>query len=282
MNKAIFLDRDGTINFDTGYINKVEDLEFIDYAILGLERMQSLGYQLIIVTNQAGIAKGKFTEEDYFAFRNEMHRRLKEKRVIISAEYFCPHHIEGTIEKYKIDCDCRKPKTGMLERAAKEKNLDLKKCWVIGDTSSDILAGKNAGCRTIQVLTGNQRNLLGGVIRGADLAGSLEGQVLEHMRQAALARGVVHVARIDKGGVAEDRRLRPLADNQRQPVGQHFGGDSSARNSSGPAPARLPAAIAASISAQTPFQNQGKILLCIRSPCPLSEGRKSVPRTLPS
>ena len=116
MNKAIFLDRDGVINEDTGYTHKVEDLEFVNWAIQGLERMQSLGYKLIIVTNQAGIAKGKFTEEDYFAFRNEMHRRLKEKRVIITAEYFCPHHIGGTIEKYKIDCDCRKPKPGMLEQ----------------------------------------------------------------------------------------------------------------------------------------------------------------------
>jgi D,D-heptose 1,7-bisphosphate phosphatase len=157
MNKAIFLDRDGTITEDKDYTYKIEDLEFIDSAILGLERMQNMRYKLIIVTNQAGIAKGKFTEEDYFAFRNEMHRRLKENKIIINAEYFCPHHPKGKIEKYKINCNCRKPKSGMLEQAAKDFNLDLKKCFMIGDAPSDILAGKNAGCRTIQVMTGKEK-----------------------------------------------------------------------------------------------------------------------------
>jgi D-glycero-D-manno-heptose 1,7-bisphosphate phosphatase len=157
MNKAIFLDRDGTINEDTGYTHKVEDLEFVNSAVQGLQRMQQLGYKLIIVTNQAGIAKGKFEEEDYFHFSNELRLRLQENGVIINAEYFCPHHSEGTIEKYKIDCNCRKPKPGMLEQAAKDFNLDLGKCWMIGDTPSDILAGKNAGCKTIQVLTGKDK-----------------------------------------------------------------------------------------------------------------------------
>lgn len=158
MNRAIFLDRDGTINEDLGYTYKIEDLEFIDEAILGLQRMRHLNYKFIIVTNQAGIAKEKYSEEDYFKFRDEMHRRLKENGIIIDAEYFCPHHPEGIIEQYKMDCNCRKPKTGMLEQAAKDFNLDLKKCWMIGDTSLDILTGKNAGCRTIQVLTGKDKS----------------------------------------------------------------------------------------------------------------------------
>ena len=111
-----------------------------------------------------------------------------------------------------------------------------------------------------------QRNLFGGVIFGADLAGSLEGQVLEHMRQAALARGVVHVARVNKGGIAEDRRLRPLADDQRQPVGQHLGGDPLLKALQVLSYARSSKAIAASISANRPFQNQGKLLSCIRPP----------------
>ncbi len=160
MNRAIFLDRDGTINEDSGYTNKIEDLEFIDDAILGLQRMRHLNYKFIIITNQAGIAKGKYTEEEYFTFRDEMHKRLKNipNQIQIDAEYFCPHHPEGIIQKYKIDCNCRKPKTGMLEQAAKDFNLDLKKCWMIGDMPSDIIAGKNAGCRTIQVLTGKEKD----------------------------------------------------------------------------------------------------------------------------
>ena len=112
-----------------------------------------------------------------------------------------------------------------------------------------------------------QRHLFGGVVRGADLAGALEGQVLEHVRQAALAGGVVHVAGVDKGGVAEDRRLRPLADDQRQPVGQHLGGDLSARSSSDPGPAH--ACTGHRRQHQQPtklFQDQEKILLCILAP----------------
>ena len=157
MNKAIFLDRDGLITKAGVHIYKIEDMEFVNGAIQGLERMQNMGYELIIVTNQAGIAKGKFTEGDYFAFRNEMHKRLKEDKINITAEYFCPHHKEGIIEEYKIDCNCRKPKPGMLEQAAKDFNLDLKKCFMIGDNPSDILAGKNAGCKTIQVMTGEAK-----------------------------------------------------------------------------------------------------------------------------
>jgi D-glycero-D-manno-heptose 1,7-bisphosphate phosphatase len=156
MSQAIFLDRDGTINEDTGYTYRIEDLEFANSAIQGLQRMQAIGHKLIIVTNQAGIAKGKFTEEDYFAFRDEMNKRLKKEGIAIAAEYFCPHHPQGIIKKYKIDCNCRKPKIGMLEQAAKDFNLDLKKCWMIGDTPLDILTGKNAGCRTIQVMTGKE------------------------------------------------------------------------------------------------------------------------------
>lgn len=152
LNKAIFLDRDGTINIDEGYTYRIEDLEFVPQAMIGLSFLQRLNYNIIIVTNQAGIAKGKYTKEDYFTFREEMHKRLKEKNVLIDAEYFCPHLPEE-------NCNCRKPKTGMLEQAAKDFNLNLKKCWMIGDTPSDILTGKNAGCRTIQVLTGKCRTL---------------------------------------------------------------------------------------------------------------------------
>jgi len=160
MNKAIFLDRDGTITESGDHLSRLEDMEFIDSAMAGLRRMQSFGYPLIIVTNQAGIAKGIFKEEDYFSFRNEMHKQLQENGIIINAEYFCPHHIEGTVEKYKIDCNCRKPKTGMLEQAAKDFNLDLKQCWMIGDALSDIQAGKSAGCKTIQVLSGEGKKEL--------------------------------------------------------------------------------------------------------------------------
>jgi D-glycero-D-manno-heptose 1,7-bisphosphate phosphatase len=156
-NKAIFLDRDGTITNSGDHIYKIEDLVFLPRVIEGLKKLQETGYKFIIVTNQAGIAKGLFSENEYFAFRNELYKRLDEQGILIDAEYFCPHHINGVIGKYKFDCNCRKPKTGMLEQAAKDFDLNLAECWMIGDNPSDLLAGKKAGCRTIHVLTGEEK-----------------------------------------------------------------------------------------------------------------------------
>jgi histidinol-phosphate phosphatase family protein len=151
-NKAIFLDRDGTINVDKNHTYKIENLEIISGVVEGLKRLQE-EYPLIVITNQSGIARGLYTKEDYFVFRNEMHKRLKNQGIFITAEYFCPHN-QGE------NCNCRKPQTGMLEEAAKNFNLNLKECWIIGDRLCDIQAGKNAGCRTIHVLTGPIANPL--------------------------------------------------------------------------------------------------------------------------
>jgi D,D-heptose 1,7-bisphosphate phosphatase len=151
-HKAIFLDRDGTINVDEGYTYKIEDLKFIPNAVEGLKKLSRLDYNLIIFTNQSGIGKSYYTEEDYLAFRDEMHKRLKEQGVLISAEYFCPHNEED-------NCTCRKPKPGMIEKAAEEFNFDLNKCWVIGDSTIDIQSGIVLGIKTIQVLTGKQQQL---------------------------------------------------------------------------------------------------------------------------
>ncbi len=158
MNRVVFLDRDGTIIKDKGYIHRIEDLEFLPSGINGLKTLQDNGYSLIITTNQAGIGKGFFSESDYFSFRNFLHDELKKQGVSISAEYFCPHHLHSGLGGYMVNCDCRKPKHGMLETAANDFNLDLKECWMIGDKSSDIGAGKNAGCKTIHVLTGREKS----------------------------------------------------------------------------------------------------------------------------
>ncbi len=159
-NKAVFLDRDGTINVDKGYVYKIEDLEILPNVVEGLKLLRQAGYKLIIITNQSGIARGYYTEEDYFRFKKEMHEKLKEHEIFINAEYFCPHHPNGTIEKYKSDCDCRKPKTGMLEQAARDFNLNLRESWMIGDSLRDIQTGKNAGCRTIHILIREEKNLV--------------------------------------------------------------------------------------------------------------------------
>jgi D,D-heptose 1,7-bisphosphate phosphatase len=145
MDKAIFLDRDGTLNQDFGYVHKTRDLVILPGVTEGLKALQREGYKLIIVTNQSGIGRGYYTKEQYLKFRDFFHKKLSKEGITITAEYFCPHIPED-------NCDCRKPKPGMLEQAAKLFNVNLRDCWMIGDSEEDILTGRNAGCRTIQIL----------------------------------------------------------------------------------------------------------------------------------
>ncbi|MBI2106970.1 HAD family hydrolase [Candidatus Woesearchaeota archaeon] len=154
MNKAIFLDKDGTITVDTGYTYKVEDLKFEDNALIALRLLQTPEYLLIIVTGQSGIGRGMYTEQDYHKFMKAMYEKFRLEGINIDGEYFCPHHPKEGIGKYKIDCECRKPKIGMLEQAAREFNIDLSQSWVIGDKTDDIEMGRRAGCRTILVRAG--------------------------------------------------------------------------------------------------------------------------------
>ncbi len=153
-NKAIFFDRDGVINKETGnYVYKVADFEFHEDVFQALKQVPA-DFKKIIVTNQAGIAKGIYTEQDYRKVTQYMLSELKKQEININSVCFCPHHPQGIVEQYKIDCDCRKPKPGMLLQAAKEFDIDLKNSWIIGDKTSDIEAGKNAGTKTILVQTG--------------------------------------------------------------------------------------------------------------------------------
>ena len=153
-NKAIFLDRDGTINIDKHYMYKIEDFEFVEGAEKGLKMLYDMGYKLIVVTNQGGIGRGYYTEEDLEKLNSYMEKRLLESGVKIEKCYFCPHHAEHGIGKYKADCSCRKPKPGMLIEGMKEFDIDPKKSYMIGDKMSDAEAGINAGVKPIIVKTG--------------------------------------------------------------------------------------------------------------------------------
>ena len=148
MNKAVFLDRDGTINVDYGYVYKIEDLKFIDGVFKALQILSNLGYKLIIVTNQSGIGRGFYSDEEYLKFNNHMLKLLKDKNVIIDGVYYCPHISSD-------NCDCRKPKIGMAKQAAKELKIDLKKSYMIGDSVRDYIFGYNFGGKGILVLTGH-------------------------------------------------------------------------------------------------------------------------------
>jgi len=153
MKKAIFLDRDGTINVEKDYIYKSEDLVFEEGTIEALKTFKNLGYILIVVSNQSGIARGYFTEEDLNIFNNNMNEILKKNGVEITEFYCCPHHPDG-IGEYKKVCECRKPNNKMIEDSIKKYNIDREKSYMIGDKTSDIGAGIKSNLKTVLVKTG--------------------------------------------------------------------------------------------------------------------------------
>ncbi|GJH43331.1 D-glycero-beta-D-manno-heptose 1,7-bisphosphate 7-phosphatase [Pasteurella canis] len=154
MRKAIFLDRDGTLNIDHGYVHEIDQFEFIAGSIEALRQLKQMGYLLILVTNQSGIARGYFSEEQFLQLTEWMDWSLADRGVDLDGIYYCPHHIDGKGE-YKQECDCRKPKPGMLLQAIKELDIDPIKSIMIGDKTEDILAGKSANiATTVLVRTG--------------------------------------------------------------------------------------------------------------------------------
>lgn len=150
--KAIFLDRDGTINKYVGFLKNIEDFELIDGVAEAIHKINESSYLAIVVTNQPVIARGDITFEELAAIHNKMETLLGKEGAYLDDIYYCPHHphkgYEGERPELKIDCECRKPKPGMLLKAAKDYNIDLSQSWMIGDGENDIKAGINAGCRT--------------------------------------------------------------------------------------------------------------------------------------
>ena len=142
MNKALFLDRDGVINKEKNYLYKIEDFEFIDGVFETCKYFQEKGYLIIIITNQAGIARGKYTEDDYQILTDWMIKEFEKKDIKISKVYHCPHHPD-----FSGECECRKPNPGMILQAKKDFNIDLSQSILVGDKNSDIEAGINAGIK---------------------------------------------------------------------------------------------------------------------------------------
>ncbi len=148
-NRAVFLDRDGVIIADTGYIDSVSRVFFLPGVAENLKKLKEKGFMLVIVTNQSGVARGYFSVQTLKGINKNILDRLKIQGVEIDSIYFCPHHPEGKIKEYAVQCDCRKPLPGMIIRAAQELNIDLSLSFLIGDSERDILAGQSAGCKTI-------------------------------------------------------------------------------------------------------------------------------------
>ena len=150
--KAIFFDRDGTINEYVGFLRNIDDFRLIDGVSEAVKLINQSGYLAIVVTNQPVIARGEVTVHQLNEIHNKMETLLGADGVYVDAIYYCPHHphkgYAGEIPELKIDCDCRKPKAGMLFQAAKDFNIDLSASWMVGDGENDLLCGRNGGCKT--------------------------------------------------------------------------------------------------------------------------------------
>lgn len=164
MNKAVFLDRDGTINYDYGYVHEIKKFKFLPNAVDALEELSKSRYKIIVTTNQSGIGRGYFTEQDFLKLSRHMVGCLQEKNARIDAVYYCPHSPEE-------NCACRKPKIAMILAAKKDFGIALDKSFVIGDKSEDIAFGRNAGCRTILIT--KKRGFSDADLQAGDLRGAV-------------------------------------------------------------------------------------------------------------
>ena len=145
--KAVFLDRDGTINYDKDYLYRKEEFEFIPGVIENLKEFRQQGYLLILITNQSGVARGYYTEEDIDKLHEYMQEELRKEQAQFDAIYYCPHHRKGIVKKYSVECRCRKPGKLLFERAIKEYDIDPKQSIAIGDKERDLIPAEELGIK---------------------------------------------------------------------------------------------------------------------------------------
>ncbi len=154
MDKVIFLDRDGTINREDGYITKVEQIHLYEGTVPALRMLNEMGYRIVIVSNQAGVGKGLLNEDELLKINNAILKILADQGVSIERLYYCPHHPDAVVPVYRKQCACRKPATGMVVRAAQDLGVDVRGAYMIGDKLCDMELAYNFGGRGILVLTG--------------------------------------------------------------------------------------------------------------------------------
>jgi D-glycero-D-manno-heptose 1,7-bisphosphate phosphatase len=165
MAKALFLDRDGVINVDNAYVSHIEDFEFIDGIFELCRAAVKKGYLLVVVTNQAGIGRGLYTESDFNTLTDWMKSRFVQENCALTAVYYCPTHPEYGIGKYRRESIFRKPNPGMLLQAAKEHDIDMKASLIIGDKLSDMQAGKSSGIGASLLFSNTQKSHDEGVVQ---------------------------------------------------------------------------------------------------------------------
>lgn len=158
MNKAIFIDKDGTLIKDVPYNVNPSLIELMPGVGGALKRLQDEGYKIVVISNQSGVARGLFEEEKLKHVERELKDQLSAFRVILNGFYYCPHlpEAKGKAEEYAVACDCRKPKAGLLFKAAQELDIELENSWMIGDILNDVEAGNRAGCKTILFDSGGE------------------------------------------------------------------------------------------------------------------------------
>ena len=167
-SKAIFLDKDGTLIPDIPYNINISLISFSEHAVKALHVFQDLGYKLIIISNQSGLARGYFTRDEFDKVIGKIKLMGNAEGIHFNGFYYCPHHPLGIVPEYAVECSCRKPLPGLLLQAAEEMNLDLESSWMIGDILNDVEAGRKAGCRTILIDNGNESEWQMGQMREPD------------------------------------------------------------------------------------------------------------------
>jgi D-glycero-D-manno-heptose 1,7-bisphosphate phosphatase len=165
MEKAIFLDKDGTLLEDVPYNVDPTRIKLMPGAVEGLQKFYQAGYRLVVISNQSGVAKGYFPEATLLGVRTKLEALLAEIGVSLSGFYYCPHFPGAKIAKYARDCICRKPAPGLILQAARSLKLDLSRSWFIGDILNDVEAGNRAGCRTVLLDNGHETEWLSGEYR---------------------------------------------------------------------------------------------------------------------
>jgi len=154
---AVFLDRDGTLNEEVGYVNHIDRLRLYPWTAEAVRKLNRAGVPVIVVTNQSGVGRGHYPEELVHRVHRKIALELAASEAHLDAFYYCPHHPTATQRAYQVQCECRKPLTGMLDDAAKRFHIDLKSSYVVGDSTRDMEMGFNGGARTVLVMTGYGR-----------------------------------------------------------------------------------------------------------------------------
>jgi D-glycero-D-manno-heptose 1,7-bisphosphate phosphatase len=159
-NKAVFIDRDGTLNVEKDYLYKISDFEFVPGAPEAVRLLNEHGFKVIVISNQSGIARGFYTPNDVHILHDHIQRELRKEKAHIDAFFYCPHHPEGAIEEFRKDCECRKPKPGMVLKAVEKFKLALEDCFVVGDHLSDVKLKAELPIKAILVRTGHGQKAL--------------------------------------------------------------------------------------------------------------------------